>query len=83
MRDALLNKEQALTRKLKGEIVKAKDVLLSTELSVQAHTDLKKLVSLNDEDKVFLEDGSIRDLMEANKQRLMNFEYEKNNSKHF
>ena len=50
---------------------------MSTELSIQAHHDMRKLVNLNDEDKVFLENGSIRDLLEKNAQRHMNFEYDK------
>jgi len=37
VRDAMLHREQDATRRLKGEIVKAKDVLMSTELSIQAH----------------------------------------------
>ena len=34
VRDELLQNEQKLTRKLRGEIVKAKDVLMSAELHI-------------------------------------------------
>lgn len=77
VRDAMLHREQDATRRLKGEIVKAKDVLMSTELSIQAHQDLKKLISINEEDRVFLEDGSIRDLLDNQKMNQQTFEFEK------
>ena len=41
VRDALLHQEQDLTRRLKAEIVRAKDVLMSSEMSMKAHAVFK------------------------------------------
>ena len=41
VRDVLLHQEQAITRRLKSEIVRAKDVLMSTEMSIKAHEVFK------------------------------------------
>ena len=41
MYESLLKQERDLTKKLKGEIVRAKDVLMSTEMSIRAHQVFK------------------------------------------
>lgn len=41
VRDVVLKKEQALIKKLKAEIVRAKDVLMSSEMSLKAHDVFK------------------------------------------
>lgn len=64
IRDTLIKTEQDLTKRLKGEIVRAKDVLMSTEMSIRAHQVFKQLVVLSDEERIFLDDGSIQDLLE-------------------
>ena len=50
-------------RRLKAEIVRAKNVLMSSEMSVKAHQEFKKLVMIEDDERIFLDDGSLRDLL--------------------
>ena len=58
----MLDNEQRINRRLRSEVIKAKDVLMSNELSMKAKNVFKTLVDLNDDEKVFLEDGSLHEL---------------------
>ena len=60
--DLVLKKEQELIKRLKAEIVRAKDVLMSSEMSLKAHEVFKSLVVLEDDERIFLDDGSLREL---------------------
>ena len=60
--DLVLKKEQELIKRLKAEIVRAKDVLMSSEMSLKAHEVFKTLVVLEDDERIFLDDGSLREL---------------------
>lgn len=62
VRDAMLHKEQKHNRRLKSEILKAKDVLMNQDLISKAQNAFKGLIDFDDEDKVFLENGELRDL---------------------
>lgn len=62
IRDTLLDNEQAVNRRLRSEVIKAKDVLMTNELSLKAKDCFKKLVDLNNDEKVLLDDGSLHDL---------------------
>ena len=57
----MLDNEQRINRRLRSEVIKAKDVLMSNELSNKAKNVFKTLVDLNDDEKVFLEDGSLHE----------------------
>lgn len=72
----MLEKEQNLTKKLKSEITKAKDVLMSSEMSLKAHYVFKKFVAINDDERIFLDNGSLHDLIEKDKNNRQTFEYE-------
>mmetsp|Transcript_38793 Transcript_38793/g.50790 ORF Transcript_38793/g.50790 Transcript_38793/m.50790 type:complete len:115 (+) Transcript_38793:494-838(+) len=77
VRDTLLSKERDLCRRLKAEVVRAKDVLMSTELSIKAHQVFKKLVVIEDDERIFLDDGSLRDLLTREEAKRQTFEYVK------
>ena len=64
VQDALLLKEKDLTRRLKAEILRAKDVLMSHEMSWKAHSVFKQFVHFDSDEKVFLEDGSLHELLD-------------------
>lgn len=78
VRDTLLHNEQTQNRRLRSEIVKAKDVLMSQQLTTKAQNLFKNLVDVNNEEKVLLEDGSLKDLLEKEKEHRQTFEYVKN-----
>lgn len=80
IRDTLLDNEQRANRRLKSEVIKAKDVLMSNELSMKAQNVFKQMVDLKDDEKVFLEDGSLRDLFQRDNEARQTFEYEKHNT---
>ena len=44
--------------------MRAKDVLMSTEMSIKAHEVFKSLVVVEDDERIFLDDGSLRELFE-------------------
>ena len=75
VRDVLLHQEQARTRKLRSEILKAKDVLMSNDLAFKARDVFKTLVDLTDEDKMFLEGGQLNDLLEKERLNRQTFEF--------
>ena len=64
VRDEMLHREQKLNRHLRAEVVKAKDVLMSDELTMKARNIFKKLVDLTEEDKVLLEDGDLHEILD-------------------
>ena len=75
VRDTLLHQEQSMTRRLRSEIVKAKDVLMSNDMALKARNVFKTLVDLTDEEKVFLENGQINELLEKERLHRQTFEY--------
>ena len=77
VRDEMLHRETKISRQLRSEVVKAKDVLMSDELTIKARNTFKKLVDLTEEDKVLLEDGSIHELLEREMQHRQTFEFAK------
>ena len=78
VRDTLLHNEQTQNRRLRSEIVKAKDVLMSQQLTSKVKNVFKNLVDVNNEEKVLLDNGSLRDLLEKEKEHRQTFEYVKN-----
>ena len=64
-----------MTRRLRSEIVKAKDVLMSNDMALKARNVFKTLVDLTDEEKVFLENGQINELLEKERLHRQTFEY--------
>ena len=75
IRDTLLDNEQAVNRRLRSEVTKAKDVLMTNELSLKAKDCFKKLVDLNNDEKVLLDDGSLHDLFQRDNDARQTFEY--------
>ena len=73
VRDALLHQEQDLTRRLKAEIVRAKDVLMSSEMSMKAHAVFKSLVTVSDDEKILLDHGSLRELLDREETKRQKF----------
>lgn len=62
---------------MKKEILCAKDILLSSEMSIKAVSVIKKLVALEDEERILLQNGSLRDLIEKNTEKREHYEFEK------
>ena len=60
---------------MKSEIVKAKDVLMSEDLAQKARDIFKTLVDLTDEEKMFLENGKINELLDKEKLQRQTFEF--------
>ena len=81
IRDTLLDNEQAVNRRLRSEVIKAKDVLMTNELSLKAKDCFKKLVDLNNDEKVLLDDGSLHDLFQRDNDARQTFEYVKQSNK--
>lgn len=50
VRDLLLIREQKTTRRLRSEVMKAKDVLMSNDMVFKARNVFKNIVDLNKED---------------------------------
>ena len=48
---------------------------MSPNFSIRAHAVFKNLVCMNDEDRIFLDDGSLRDLLEGDNDTRGSFEY--------
>lgn len=62
---------------MKSEILHAKDILMSCEMSIKAVNVIKKLVAITDEERILLENGSLRDMIKRDIDRRAHFEYEK------
>ena len=51
---------------------------MSNELQAKARNAFRELVELNDEEKMFLDDGQLVEIFEREKERRQTFEYVKN-----
>ena len=60
---------------MRSEIIKAKDVLMSNDMVLKARDVFKTLVDLTDEDKLFLENGKIEELLDKEKLNRQTFEF--------
>lgn len=49
-------------------------------MSVKAHSVIKNLIAINDEERVLIEDASLRDIIHKDKERRKTFEYAKKDS---
>jgi len=63
VRDRMLHNEQKITRVLRSEVLKAKDVLMSNDMVFKARNVFKTLVDLSEDERVFLEGGSLHDML--------------------
>lgn len=62
---------------MRSEIWAAKDILMCTDNSVKAVSVIKKLVAIEDEDRILLENGNLKDMINRNLEQRADFEYEK------
>ena len=58
--------------------MRAKEVLMSKATTKKAQEVLQKLIDVQDDERIFLEDGTIDDFFEQDEAIRQTFEYEKN-----